>query len=248
MCITVPPGSRPAGTSHSSLMPSANTCGWLADGDPRTPYQLLRQISAHAVGKNRDLGANIDAWLEVLAFFAVPADAAIAGPNADNPISVHQQLAAGKPREHVYALGFDEARQPFAELLERDDVVAVILQRRRRDRKFDLAGRRQEVDAIFVNLRGKRRALGLEIGHELRERARIENGARQQMRARLGGFLEHGDAERLPAAFCSCASRSAADSPAGPPPTIRMSTSSVSRSLISQSQRRGAKTQRMPFL
>src|SRR5687768_10985376 len=37
----------------------------------------------------------------------------------------------------------------------------------------------------------------------------------------------------LPAAFCNCASRSAAESPAGPPPTINTSTSSVSRSLIS---------------
>src|SRR5690606_16003105 len=32
-----------------------------------------------------------------------------------------------------------------------------------------------------------------------------------------------------PWAFCSCASRSAADMPAGPPPTISTSTSSVSR-------------------
>src|SRR6186997_34907 len=33
-----------------------------------------------------------------------------------------------------------------------------------------------------------------------------------------------------PFSFCSCASRSAADIPAGPPPTISTSTSSVSRS------------------
>src|SRR5262249_49822110 len=33
-----------------------------------------------------------------------------------------------------------------------------------------------------------------------------------------------------PFSFCSCASRSAVDMPAGPPPTMRMSTSSISRS------------------
>ena len=80
------------------------------------------------------------AWIStpgsnVVAFLAVAADAAIAGSHANDALPLHQQLGAGKPGKHVDAFGLDEARKPFAELLHRDDVVAVIPERRRRDRE-----------------------------------------------------------------------------------------------------------------
>ena len=159
--------------------------------------QLLRQIAADAVGQDRHLRANVHSRLEVRALGAMTPNAAVAGPHADDPFSIHQELGAGKAREHVDAFGFDEVRQPFAQLLKRNDVVAVIPQRWRREGKRDLAGRREEVDAIVVHFRREGRAFRLEVGHELRERSRIEHSARQQMRSRLRGLLEDGDAERL---------------------------------------------------
>ena len=171
----------------------------------------------------------------VLAFLAVAADATVARSHADDAVSLHQQLGAGKPGKHVDAFRLDEARKPLAELLQRDDVVAVIPKRRRRDRKFDLAGLRKEVDAIFAHLRRKRRALGLEIGNQLCKRARIEHRSRQQMRAGLGGLLEHRDAQ----ASCrrpSAAARAAAP-PTAPPARRRRSEyrrRELSRSLISR--------------
>src|SRR6478609_9857756 len=48
-----------------------------------------------------------------------------------------------------------------------------------------------------------------------------------------------------PLLFCSCARRSAADNPAGPPPTISTSTSSVSRSAINFSRPQHSKTSRL---
>ena len=77
------------------------------------------------------------------------------------------------------------------------------------------AAAREEVDVIVVHLGGERRALRLEVGNELAQRRRIEHRARQHVRAGLARLLEHGDRQRLAAAaaFCSCASRSAADMP-----------------------------------
>ena len=163
----------------------------------RALSQLLRQIAADAICQDRHLRANVHSRLEVRALDAMTPNAPVTGPHADDPCSIHQQLASGKAREHVDALGFDEVRQPFPQLLKRNDVVAVVPQRRRREGKIDLAGRCEVVDAIVVHFRRDRRALRLEFGHELRERPRIEHGAREQMRSRLRGLLEDGDAERL---------------------------------------------------
>ena len=124
----------------------------------------------------------------------------------------------GKAREQIDALGFDLLGQPLRELAQRDDVVAVVLERRRRDRQPELAASGQEVDVVVVDRRAERRALGLEVGNQIAQRRRIEQRARQLMRAGLARLLDDGDRQRLAAlaAFCSCASRSAADRPAGP--------------------------------
>ena len=66
---------------------------------------------------------------------AVLADAAVAGAHADDARAVHQHVLAGETGEEVDALGLDLLRQPAHEPVERDDVVAVVPQRRRNDRK-----------------------------------------------------------------------------------------------------------------
>ena len=247
MCITVPAASRPAGTSHSSLMPIANTCGCrptvMRERRMSCFVRLPRTPSARIVTLARmsTPGSNVALRL------AVAVDATIARPHSYHPLAVHQQLGPGESRKQVDAFGLDESGEPLAKLLQRDDVIAVIAKGRRRDGKRDLAGLGQEVDAVFVDFRRERRAFRLEVGNQFGERPRVENRARQQMRARFSGLLEHGDAERRASAFCSCASLSAADNPAGPPPTIRMSTSRVSRSLILRISTQRRKAQRIAF-
>ena len=75
-------------------------------------------------------------------------------------------------------LGLHLLGQPPGELVERDDVVAVILERRRRDRQAELALRRQEVDVVLTHFLGERRALGDEVGNQVTQRRRIEECAR----------------------------------------------------------------------
>ncbi len=94
-------------------------------------------------------------------------DSAIAGTNADDAIAVVEDLGGGKSGEDINAFRFDEPGKPLDEPTERDDVVAVILERRRRDRELDLSAARQEVDVVVVHFGRERRALLLEVRDEL---------------------------------------------------------------------------------
>ena len=82
-----------------------------------------------------------------------------------------------------------------------------------------------------LHLALERRALVLEVGNQIAQRA-TDRAARPTADARPARALSRArrpTAARRPLACCSCESRSAADRPAGPPPTISTSTSSVSR-------------------
>ena len=161
--------------------------------------QLLGQIAADAVAEDRDLRVDVHARLEGAPPLAVAADAAIAGAHADHAVAVEQHLDAGKPGEQVDACGFDARRQPLAEAAERDDDVAVIPQRRRRERQRELPAVGEHVDAIVVDVGLDGRALFAKVGDQLDEARGIEHGARQQVRAGLARLLEHRDRQRLAA-------------------------------------------------
>src|SRR6185312_4047968 len=110
------------------------------------------EVAANTVGKNGDFRVNVHARLEVRSPLAMASDAAIAGADTDDTLAVHQQVGPRKSREHVDAFGLGKARHPLTELLQRDDVMAVVAQRWRRDREFNLAGLCEEVDAVFGHL------------------------------------------------------------------------------------------------
>ena len=155
---------------------------------PRTPS-----------AEDGDLRANVDARLIARLVLAVLADAAIARADADDAIALHQDVGAGESGEEIDAFALDETRQPLDELVERDDVVAVIGERGRRERKLDLAAARQEIHAVLVHGRRERRALRLEVRNELPQRRGIEHRARQHVRPGLACLLENRDRQRLAA-------------------------------------------------
>ena len=99
--------------------------------------------------------------------------------------AVVQHVLAGEPPEQIDAFGLHLLGQPLGERTERDDVVAVIVKRRRRDRQADLALLRQEIDVVVVDRRAERRALGREIRNQVLQRRGIEQRARQLMRTGL---------------------------------------------------------------
>ena len=86
------------------------------------------------------LAQQIDARLEVWLSLPFLIDALVAGAHADDAIVlVVKHFSAGKLREDIDARLFALLAQPGGQTIERNDVVAVILQRRRRDRRTDRA-------------------------------------------------------------------------------------------------------------
>ena len=195
--MTVPGASRPAGTSHSSLSPIAYCAGSPPSGSarssclvrwPRTPSaKIVTLARMSAPGSTAPRGAP---------FLPMPA---IAGADAGHARALEQHLLAGEPHEQIDPGGLDLPGQPLDELAERDDVVAVIAERRRRDRQPELAAGRQVVDAVGADLAGQRRALGDEVGDQFGQRGRIEQGPGQGVGTGLPGLLHHGDRQRLAA-------------------------------------------------
>jgi hypothetical protein len=103
-----------------------------------------------------------------------------------------EKLLARELREEIHALLLDQFREPFHDLAERDDVVAVIRKRRRRDRKFERASFGQIVDGVAGDRRVKRRGL-LEVRHEFAQRARVHDRARELVGAHLPRLFKNVD-------------------------------------------------------
>ena len=151
--------------------------------------QLLGQRAARAFGENDDLGLQVVARLEVRFLLAVLVDALVVGAHAADASGFEQQLRAGEAGEDRDAGLFHFAAQPLHELVDRDDVVAVIAHGRRRDGKLELAGARQEVDRFFGH-GGVERRFFLEVGQQLAHGARIEQRAGEAVRAHIAGLFQ----------------------------------------------------------
>ena len=217
------------------LEPDGELLGLAPLTEGEVPPQLLGEVAAHAVAEDRDLGVDVHARLERGLLLAVLPAAAVAGADADHALAVEQHLLAGEAGEEVDAGGLGLLRHPASELVERHEGVAVVGQRRRNERGPERAVLGEEVHALAADHGEERRAKCPVVRQQLREGRQVEHGARQQVGAGLARLLEHRDRwrPRRPAALASCDRRIAADSPAGPPPTIRTSTSRVSRATTS---------------
>ena len=119
-----------------------------------TANQRFGQVAADAVAENRDARPDIDTRLERRLDLAVASDTAIAGPHAGDAVAVVQELRRGKAGEEIDAFRFDQAAQPLDEAAQRNDVVAVIGERRRCDRKTEFAAAGEEVHVVVVHFSG----------------------------------------------------------------------------------------------
>ena len=164
----------------------------------------LGQRAAYAFAEDGDLGPDVRPGLEVGLPISVPVDSLVAGPNADHPVPLEEALDRGHSREDVGAGRLDQAAQPFLERAERDDVVAVVLEGRRKDGEADLAARREVIEIVARDVALDGRALLAIVGEEFLERAWIQHAAGDPVGADLGRLFQHRDrhfAERRAAAL-----------------------------------------------
>ena len=100
--------------------------------------ELLGQRAARTFGEDGDLRAHVDARLEVRLRLAVLVDALVAGAHADDASVLDEHARGRELGEEIDAHLADDRRQPADHLAEGDDVVAVVLQGRRHDRRREL--------------------------------------------------------------------------------------------------------------
>ena len=216
--MTVPGASRSAGTSHSSLRPIAYCAGCaVASGSarssclvrlPRTPSEKIVTLARMSTP-----GSNVASLLRRACRCRDRRCARRSRASPSNSTS-----APANPVKRSTPGGFDLLRQPLDELVERDDVVAVIAKRRRRDRQPELAAGDQEVDAVVVTSRLERaRPWRTKSGMSSRSVDGSSRAPGQLCAPASRAFSSTAiDSGSPPCAFCSCARRSAADRPAGP--------------------------------
>src|SRR5579862_1576079 len=157
--------------------------------------EALGQRAAAALGKERLLGDELDARLELRRRLAVFANPLRAGRNpAHAPQLVIEHFRRGKAGIDLDPERLRLFAEPAAEIGNADDVVAAIVHLRwRRQAKGAALG--QEQETIVHRRRYQRRAALPPIRQQLIERARLEHRARENMRPDLGAFLDDADRE-----------------------------------------------------
>jgi len=154
--------------------------------------QLLRHRAAAAFGEHDELAREDAAGLERALLLAVLVDARVLQLHAGDAIAFAHELRAGEAGEHLDALLLRDAAEPLHHLVEADDEVAVVLQRRRRDGELEPAVLGEPNRIVVVHF-GFDRRLGLHrapVGDQRIEALGIHDRAGDRMRADLGGLLD----------------------------------------------------------
>ena len=151
------------------------------------------EVALRPLGEHRDLGDEVGAGLEVAELAALAAAALVAGAHAhDAAVRDEELLRRGLGEDHRAAL-FRALGEEAAELGEREDPVAVVPhRRRRRDRQRRPA--REDVDGLAGDRAVRGQLVHAEaLSEQPAQRPRVDDRAREEMRAGLLALLEHGD-------------------------------------------------------
>ncbi len=162
--------------------------------EPEFRDRRLGQRAARALTEHDDFREQIGTGFVVRFVAAVGRDALVADAHADHALAVPQQFLAGKRREHVGARRFGFLAEPLREAVERGDVFAVVVEHRRRERRFDLAARGEEPHLIAAH---RRVESGRDVfaRKEFEQRLRIDDGAGETVIPDLAALLDHHDRE-----------------------------------------------------
>ena len=145
-----------------------------------------------ALGQHGGLGGDVGAGLEVAQRVAVLAAALVARADAAHDPVLDQQLRGRRLGEDVGAGLLGLLGQPARQLGDRDDVVAVVAERRRRRlERQGPVGAQHPVDRVLGDLAVGRPVLGLEIGEELLQARRAHHRAREVVGAADLALLDH---------------------------------------------------------
>ncbi len=157
---------------------------------------LLAQVAAAAFGEQGVLGQQFHARLVVGAGLAVAREAHVAGGDAAHrALVVVEYFGPGEAGIDLDAEGFGLGAKPAAELAQADDVIAVVRKAagQKHHRQIDEAVLRQEGKAVARHRGIHRCSLRLPVGHQFVQRARVHDGAGEDVGADLGALLDQAD-------------------------------------------------------
>ncbi len=127
---------------------------------------------------------------------AVLVDSLVTGANADHRVVlVVQHLSGGKLGKDIDARLFALLAEPFADLAQTDNVLALVLERRwcdRCDKSFLFS---QIPRRVLGHHRIHRTALGNKIRHQFPDRLRVHHAAGQYVGTDERPFLDNADLE-----------------------------------------------------
>ena len=148
------------------------------------------QVAPAALGQHGRLRDDVRAGLEVRLLAALLVAALVAGAHADHRVALDEQLRADGLGEHVGARLLRPVGEPAVELRDRDDVVAVVAERRRRRLERDRAlAVEHEVDGLLAHLAEV--GPGVVVGQQRADRARVHHAAGELVRPGDAALLDH---------------------------------------------------------
>ena len=145
------------------------------------------------LGEHGHAREHVGARLEVGELLPVSPASPVAGASAAHPPVPDEQLRGSRLRQNRGATLLGALREPASQLRQRGDEVPVIPHRRRsRDRQSPPAG--EEVDRLVLDPSEERHLRRAHAPLEERaQRARVDDRAREQVRAGLLALLQHRD-------------------------------------------------------
>jgi len=165
----------------------------LVAAQPEVVERDTGEMALRSFGEHRHLRDEIGARLEVAHRLALAVPSLVARADANDAAVRDEQLLRGRLGQDHRPTFLGALAEPAAELREREDDVAVIAHRGRR-RDPERRSTRQHVDGFAVHLAVARHVLdAVAVAKEPAERARIDDGARQQVRAGLLALLDDGN-------------------------------------------------------
>src|SRR5215213_4784635 len=168
---------------------------WLASFVESKPFDKeLRERPAWSFTKHSHLRAQIDSGFVIGFWLPFLADTFVASAHAEHAIIfVVEQVSTGKLRKDVDARFFTFLTEPRSQTIKRDDVIAVVLQRRRRDGRPQRELRCEIKKVIFFYRRLERGTLLFKIWNQLAHSPRIHDGTGKNVRANRRAFLNYCD-------------------------------------------------------
>ena len=157
-------------------------------GEPELAQQLLAQVAAGSLGKDRVLAMKLHAKLEVVARLAILLDAHVAGRDALHAaLLVVDHLGGGKAGEDLNAQAFGLLSQPLDDVGQADHIAAVVVEIARHQPvgRARAAGLAQEQDVVAADRLVQRCAHLLPVRQQLGNRARVHHGAGEDVRTGL---------------------------------------------------------------